>query len=163
MEILDFVNFSSWDFLILTFFISAACGYAFLYVARGKVMPMLVASSLSLLLVDSAPISALEEFPARLIGFAAIFLLILFIFSRVIMQSPVGSETFGRIASLFLSFSQTGFLISILTSLLPDPILNQLSNFVTTAFVEGNVIFYWAAASVLLLLLVGKRANDEVG
>ncbi|KKW29818.1 MAG: hypothetical protein A3K06_02920 [Candidatus Doudnabacteria bacterium RIFCSPHIGHO2_01_52_17] len=163
MGLLDFVNFGSWDFLVLAFFVSAAIGYAFLYVARGKVMPLLVAAALSFLLVDFAPVSALGDFPARLIGFAAVFFLILFILSRVIMQSPVGSETFGRIASLLLALSQTGFLVSILISLLPDETLNQFSNFVTTVFVGGNVIFYWAAASVLLLLLVGKRANDEVG
>ena len=163
MDLLDFQNFGSWDFLVLCFVAGVTLGYAFLYVGRGKVVPLLVAAALSFLLVDYAPVSALADFPARLIGFVAMFFVILFILSRVILQSPVGSETFGRLASLLLALSQTGFLVSILTSLLPDEVLDQFSNFVTAVFVGGDVIFYWAAAAVLLLLLVGKRANDEVG
>lgn len=169
---LDFIWISSWDLLILLFFVLISIGYTFLFVTRGRVVPLLVATYMAFVLVEFAPFLTRELgerfglnelFELRLLAFAIIFLVILFVLSRVILQSPVGAETFGVLASFILSLAQTGFLIAVIVSYLPPEITREFSQITTQVFVGNTVLFYWAVAPVVLLLLLGHKANQDVG
>lgn len=171
VKIPNFQSFSDWDLLIFGFLIAVTIAYAVLFVGRGKVVPILVSTYMAFLLVQFAPfLSAdlaqkfnLELYELRILAFAAIFLLVLYILSRVIFQSPVGAETFGILPSFLLSLAQTGFLIAIVVSFLPPPITQQFSELVAKVFLGTDLLFYWAAAPVILLLLIGRKANRKVG
>ncbi len=180
LEILKFVNqiraidlsLDSWDLLILFFLGLGSILYAYFFVNRGKIMPILVSTYTAFVLVNFAPfldpnlatkLGFPELYLLRLVAFALTFLVVLYILSRVLFQAPVGAETFGVFPSFLLALIQMGFLISVLVSYLPAEITNDFSEFVARLFVGTSALFYWAAASVFLLLIFGRKANKEVG
>lgn len=163
---------TSWDFLIWLFFGLVAFFYGLLFVSHGKLVPIFVATFVSLTLVQLAPFLTvefgnrfgLEEiYQVKLVAFAISFSLLLFFLSRVIFQAPVGAETFGMIGSFILSISQVGFLVATIVSFLPAAITSQFSEWTAKIFLLDNVMFYWAAAAVALLLIFARKANREVG
>ncbi len=155
--------FSPWDFLIFGFLILVSLAYTVFFVSRGKLLPVLVATYMSFVLVEFAPFLTTPKAEFKLAAFAGAFLVILFVLSRVILQSPVGAETFGLIASFLLSLAQTGFLTAVIVSHLPPEITREFSTLTSRIFVGKTVLFYWAAAPIILLLLLGHKANQEVG
>lgn len=166
------LSLGSWDFLILFFLVLVTIAYTFLFVTRGKLLPVLVSTYMALVLVEFAPFLNLdlakrfglaELFTLKLLAFGMVFLLVMFLLSRVILQSPVGAETFGVLSSAVFALSQTGFLLAVIISFLPGEITGQFSALARTVFVGRDVLFYWAAAPVVLLLALGRKANREVG
>lgn len=166
------LTITSWDFLIWLFFGLVAFFYGLLFVSHGKLVPIFVATFVSLVLVQLAPFLnvefgqrfGLEEiYQVKLTAFAISFSLLLLFLSRVIFQAPVGAETFGMIGSFVLSMSQVGFLTATIVSFLPAAITRQFSEWTAKIFFLGDVMFYWAAAAVVLLLLFARKANREVG
>lgn len=162
----------SWDLLILVFLVLVSIGYTVLFVTRGKLLPLLVSTYMSFVLVEFAPFLGVSigksfglaaPFEMKLIVFAVIFFAVLYVLSRVIFQSPVGAETFGILPSFVLSVAQTGFLLAVLISFLPREITQEFSNLTRVLFVGGNALFYWAVAPVVLLLILGRKANQDVG
>lgn len=156
-------NIPSWDLLMLVFLILVSIGYAFLFVNRGKLIPILVSTYMAFVLVELAPFFSVESFLPRLLAFAVIFLVILFVLSRVVFQSPVGSETLGVLPSFLLALAQTGFLLAAVVSFLPRDITREFSGLTRMIFVGNTALFYWAAVPVVLLVILGYRANREVG
>ncbi len=156
-------NFSSWDFFLLVFLVVVTLGYTFLFVVRGKILPLLVSTSLSFFLLKYVPFAVFQAFPSQLVAFVVVLLVMVFILSRVIFQSPVGSETFGIFPSLVLALTQTGFLLAVAASFFPPEIVREFGELGQRVFVGDQAIFYWALVSVVLLLLIGRKANLEVG
>lgn len=154
---------STWDILLLGFLLAVSAVYTILFVTRGKIIPMLLATYMAFVLLKYAPFPAVRDFPSDVLAFVLVFLLILFILSRVILQSPVGSETFGVVSSFVLALAQTGFLVAVLLTLLPPEIVRQFSQLAQLVFIGEAALFYWALAPVLLLLFIGRIANREVG
>lgn len=175
--IIDFFNtvdvsISSWDFLIWTFFGFASVVYAILFVSRGRIVPILLSTYIAFFLVEFNPFLTLqlgqrfgldEAHEVRLAAFALAFLVSLLVLWRVVLQSPVGAETFGMIAAFLLAVSQVGFLIAVVISFLPPNIIRNFSELSFEVFLGGNKFFYWTAAPVVFLLLFGRKANREVG
>lgn len=166
------LTITSWDFLIWLFFGLVAFFYGLLFVSHGKLVPIFVATFVSLVLVQLAPFLTLEFgnrfgfteiYQVKLVAFAISFSLLLLFLSRVIFQAPVGAETFGMLGSFVLSISQVGLLTATIVSFLPSTITSQFSEWTAKIFFLNDVMFYWAAASVVLLLLFARKANKEVG
>lgn len=165
------VTITSWDFLVFVFLGAGSVIYMFFFVNRGKVVSVLLATYVAFWLTQFLPILTrdyaarfnLELFELRLVAFAAIFLLVIFILSRVILQSPVGIETFGILGSFVLALAQVGFLTAVLVSFLPEQITLEFSDLVARLFVSSNALFYWALAPIISLLFLGRKANREVG
>lgn len=162
---------SSWDIWFLVICASVAVIYAFLFVSRGRVVPVLVSTYLSYVLVKAAPffdakfavsLGLHEVYTLNLLAFGIIFVLLFFVLSRVIFLSPVGSETFGFITSMLLSLIQVGFLAAVAGSFLPSGVTNQFSSQIRDVFLGKQAFFYWAAASVGFLLYVGFKTNRRV-
>ncbi len=168
---IDF-SLDSWDLLILLFLGAGSVLYAHLFVNRGKIMPVLVSTYMAFVLVNFAPflgpnlavkLGFSELYLLRLLAFAVTFLVVLYVLSRVLLQAPVGSETFGVLPSFLLALTQIGFLAAVLISYLPEETTEQFSDFLQRLFVGTEALFYWAAASVILLLILGRKANREIG
>lgn len=166
------INFSSWDFLIFAFLAGVSVAYAFLFVSRGRIVPILVSTYMAFLLVSNAPfltknlalsVGISQLFVLKIGGFAIAFAIILYSLSRVIFQSPVGSETFGILGSLALAISQVGFLLAVFISFLPKEITRQFSDLTRQIFLGSDQFFYWAAAPIVILLILGRKINREVG
>lgn len=166
------LNFSSWDFLILLFLVVVSVVYAMFFVSRGRIVPILISSYMAFLLVYFAPFLTAELasslgleklFLLKILAFAAAFLLILFILSHVILQSPVGAETFGILSSLVLAFAQVGFLLAAFISFLPKEITRDFSPFIRQIFIGSDQFFYWAVAPIVLLLVIAWKVNKRVG
>lgn len=163
---------SSWDFLIWIFFGIFAFFYGLLFVSRGKLIPIFVSTFVSLVLVQLAPFLDLnfgqrfgltEIYQVKLAAFAVLFVLMLWVLSRVVFQSPVGAETFGMIGSFLMAISQVGFLTAVIVSFLPSKITQSFSELTARIFQGADPLFYWALASVVLLLIFARKANKEVG
>lgn len=163
---------TSWDFLIWAFFGFAAFGCALFFVSRGKLVAIFASTFVSLVLVQlanfldlnlGARVGLTEIYQVKLAAFALVFVLMIFFLSRVVFQSPVGAETFGMIGSFLMAISQIGFLIAVLLSFLPGAITREFSPLTTEIFLGAEVLFYWALASVVLLLVFARKANKEVG
>jgi hypothetical protein len=178
MKILDgvgnflYLGLGSGDLLILLFLLIATIVYTLLFVTRGKLIPMLVGTYMAWVLVQYAPFLSLalaqrfgfqEIYTFKLLVFSILFVLIFWVLSRVIFQSPVGSETFGIIPSIFLALSQSGFLTAVIVSFLPHQVTRHFAVVTNQLFAGANALFYWALAPVALLLILGRKANQEVG
>lgn len=164
-------SLSAWDIWFLLIAAAAAVIYAFLFVSRGRVVPVLVSTYLSYVLVKAAPfldmkfakaVNLHEVYALNLLAFGIVFVLLFFVLSRVIFLSPVGSETFGIISSLILAVIQIGFLAAALGSFLPAAVGREFSLPVRQVFLGTAAFFYWAAASVGFLLYVGFKTNRRV-
>jgi len=161
-------GFGTWDIWFLIGFAVLAVIYAFLFVSRGRVVPVLVSTYLSYVLVKATPffdtgfaksVGLHEIFTLNLLAFGIVFVLLFFVLSRVIFLSPVGSETFGIVSSIVLAIIQIGFLAAVLGSFLPKEISGEFSSQLRQVFLGVHAFFYWAAASVGFLLYVGFKTN----
>lgn len=166
------LSIGSWDFLLLLFLAAATISYTFLFVVRGKLVSVLMTTLTAYLLVEFAPFldSALgarfsfaELWQMRLAVFGTVFLLLFYILSRVILQSPVGAETFGVFPGVLVALTQIGFLLSIIVSYFPVTITSEFSGSIEKLFVSNTALFYWGFAAIILLLFVGNKANRKVG
>lgn len=165
------VSVASWSFIIFAFWGVGSLVYAFFFVSRGKVVPVLLGTYVAFWLTQFLPILTrdlagrfnLELFELQLLAFAVIFLLVIFVLSRVILQSPVGAETFGVAGSLLLAVAQVGFLTAVLASFLPTAVTEEFSPLAARLFLQHDTLFYWALAPIVSLLFLGRKANREVG
>ncbi|MDP3741188.1 MAG: hypothetical protein Q8R08_02570 [bacterium] len=163
---------TSWDFFVWIFFALVAFFYALLFVSRGKLIAIFVSTFVSFVLVQLAPFLDLalgsrlgltEIYQVKLAAFGMVFIVMLWVLSRVVFQSPVGAETFGMIGAFLMGISQVGFLTAVLLSFLPASITRSFSEWTAKIFLGADVFFYWALASVVLLLVFARKANKEVG
>lgn len=164
-------SLGSWDVWLFVLLAAAAVVYSFLFVSRGRVVPVLVSTFLSYVLVKSAPFLDMvlaksvgldEIYKLNLTAFAVVFILLFLVLSRVILLSPVGSETFGIISSVVVAVIQMGLLAAVLGSFLPAEIAARFSPEVRQVFTGAESFFYWAAASVVSLLYVGFKSNRRI-
>lgn len=170
-SVLGKLSVTSWDLLIFGFLLGVTIFYTFIFVSRGRVVPILVATYMAFVLVRFAPfltkslaenVGLSQLFVLKLIVFAAVFLVLLYVLSRAILQSPVGAETFGIWASFAAALSQVGFLLAVLISFLPITITREFSAFSKLIFIGDNQFFFWALAPIILLLILGRKANREI-
>jgi hypothetical protein len=153
-------TYSIWDLAIFGVLIAGSLVYAFL-VGHGRLIAVLVATYMSFVLIQAVPFFSPEEFEFRLGAFVIVFFLILFMLMPVVFESPVGVETFGILLSLVLALAQTGFFAAVLVSFLPEEITARLSSITQTLFVGDTAFFVWALIPVVILLLVGRKINQE--
>lgn len=161
-EEMFFADLAPVDYFVFAGFFGAVIVYTIFFVNRGRVVPVLFAAALAYVLAEVQPYSAGSSGEVILWFFIIAFFLIFFLLSRVVLQSPVGVETFGLFFSGVLAISQIGFLFAALGSFLPVVLREQLSSLSQSVFLQKNALFYWAAAAVLLLLFSSRRANELI-
>ena len=158
------INWSTptWDVVILLFFIVTALLYGFA-LGRDRIVALLVSTYLALAVATNFPyLDKLSEiinqsgfFTFQVSAFFVIFvgLFILLSQSRLI-QGLAGIS--GHWWQIFLfSFLQTGLLISIILSFLPQRAIDNLLIFTQVIFVSDLGRFSWIILPILALVFIG--------
>jgi hypothetical protein len=152
-------SLTPFDLAVLAGLIGVAIFYTIFFVNRGRLVPLLFSSTLAFLVTEFAQFLPKGSWSYQFWSFVGVFIVIFLFLSRIILQSPVGVETFGIILCFLLAFSQVGFGLSILSFFLPYEIIKNFSALLQKIFVGNDALFYWGTASVLLLLILSRRAN----
>ncbi len=160
----------SWDLFILLFWLVASVLYAFA-AGRGRILTVLVSIYMSQLLVLKAPFlsSALtsklsigEPSLQQLAVFALLFILLFVFLGRYAFKSSVDGRQISSLGfSLIFAVLQIGLLINIVLSYLPAYIQANLSPLIQFLFMHPYSGFFWLAAPVVFLIILGKFVSER--
>jgi len=103
----------------------------------------------------------IEDYWIR-IGLLVFFYLIVFLLlNKSMARSRLTLKEISFFAIIPLSILQTGFIISIILTLLPSSILDSLSPYIIQYFGAPKAQFAWALLPLISFMFLGKRKKTE--
>lgn len=99
----------------------------------------------------------------RIALFLAFYLLIFFVLNRSLVKSRLTLREVSFISVFIISVIQLGLLVSIISSMLPEDILDNFPSFFTRFFGSGTALFFWALAPLVMLLFLKNESRRRSG
>lgn len=158
----------TWDLFIILFFIIAAFLYG-LSLGRDRIIVILVSIYMSLAVVNSVPyfksfehiITINQAFAFKITTFLGLFVILFFWLSRSALLRVFGEGSRGSWWQvLVFSFLHVGLLISIVLSLVPGQITDNLAPLTKQVFITEQARFIWIVLPILGMAVIRRKDED---
>ena len=155
----------TWDLFIILFFIVAAFLYG-LSLGRDRIIMILVSIYMALAVVSSIPyfnsfehiITINQAFAFKITTFLGLFVILFFLLSRSALLRVFGEGSRGSWWQvLIFSFLHVGLLISIVLSLVPGQITDNLAPLTKQVFITEQARFVWIILPIIGMAFIKRK------
>ncbi|MFH0803525.1 MAG: hypothetical protein V1877_00170 [Candidatus Tagabacteria bacterium] len=153
----------TWDLLVVFFFVAAGFFYG-ITSGKAKLISALFSLYISGLIFENFSYldfltkgrTLIETFLFRGSAFAILVILLTFLFNRVLSRDYVsGTREWWKV--FFLSFLETGLLMSFIFQLLPAKELFNFSPIVQNIFASSRAFFWWLTLPLVALFFIARK------
>jgi hypothetical protein len=155
----------SWDLFVLAFWVVASFLFAFA-AGRGRVMSVLVSTYIAQLLVIKVPalthfiggrLGSTPESLQQLAVFGGLFILLFIFLGRYAFRTSADGRSFTALPfTIVFALLQTGLLINIVLSYMPENVKNSFSQLLKLVFIHQNATFVWMLLPVIFVIFLGR-------
>ncbi len=163
---LDWAN-PSWDVFIFLFFIVSSLLYG-ISLGRDRIIIIMVSMYMSLALIKVMPDFVLNimvngQYAYQIGTFVTLFVVLFFLLSRSALSRTLGlnARDGAWYQTLIFSILHVGLLLSITLSFLPPEMLEKFAPVTRELFTQKWSQFFWIAAPIVAMILLGGRSRDD--
>lgn len=100
-----------------------------------------------------------DIYATRLILFLLVYLIVFFILNNSFAKGRLTLKESSIISVAVISLAQIGLLIAVITSMIPDEIVDKLPKYLSAYFSTKEALFYWIVVPIIILVFIrsGKK------